>query len=351
MIVSVYSREKKANQQMLQHTIGTGGSDTRPKRERAAGSLVALKLKLTLVALGMSPKDLCRRFSAVNPTTAFTIQNAYKWLGGKSAPRISQVYNEWACILGGGLTGSFIAAASFEEFATALSTHYNVPSTTLAELLREASSTRQTPSVSSPDEGQWFTNQLLTGRYLAFSLAWSQAQAGKLILGQVEIGRNGASGLRLTYSEALFGRVVVMDGAVVCDGRTAQSMAVCRESGRCYLFALCVPPPPANLIGGVFSGSALHDFGARPCASRILFIRDHSAADSSDSNRPTYLEPSRTLIGRALAGLGYGPEEERLGVAEHLKTFLMAEERTGLLEATPDSVGALGLLLDRLGNS
>jgi hypothetical protein len=313
--------------------------------------LIALKLRLTLVALGISPKDLCRRFSVVNPTTAFTIQNAYKWLGGKSAPRILQVYSEWACILGGDLTGSFIAAASFEEFATALSAHYNVPSAILAELMREASSTRRVTSVSPPDEGQWFTNQLLTGRYLALSLAWSQAQSGKLILGQVEIGRDDTSGLRLTYSEALFGRVVVMDGAVVCDGRTVQSMAVCRESGRCYLFALCVPPPPANLIGGVFSGSALHDFGARPCASRILFIRDHAAASSSDSSRSTYLEPSQDLIGRALADLGYGPEQERLGFAEHLKTFLMAEERTGLLEATPESVGALGLLLDRLRNT
>lgn len=323
----------------------------RPTRERAAGPLVALKLKLTLVALGSSPKDLCRRFAAVNSTTAFTAQNAYKWLGGKSAPRISQVYNEWACILGGNLTGSFIAAASFEEFATSLSAHYNVPSTTLAELMREASSTRLAPSVSLPDGGQWSTSQLLTGRYLALSLAWSQAQSGKLIRGQVEIGRNGASGLSLTYSEALFGRVVVMDGAVVSDGRTAQSMAVCRESGRCYLFALCVPPPPANLIGGVFSGSALHDFGARPCASRILFIRDHSAAGSSDSSLSTYLEPSQALIGRALAGLGYGPEEERVGVADHLKTFLMAEDRAGLLEATPESVGALGLLLDGLSNT
>jgi hypothetical protein len=300
------------------------------------------------VALGISPKDLCRRFSAVNPTTAFTAQNAYKWLSGKSAPRISQVYNEWACILGGDLTGSFIAAASFEEFADALSAHYHVPSTTLAALMREASSTRQAPSVSTPDEGQWFTGQLLTGGYLALSLAWSQAQSGKLILGQVEINRSGASGLKLTYSETLFGRVVVMGGAVVCDGRTAQSMAICRESGRCYLFALCVPPPPANLIGGVFSGSALHDFGARPCASRILLIRDHSAADNSDRRRPTYLEPSGDLISRELEDLGYSPEEERLGCAEHLKTFLMAEERAGLLEATPDSVGTLSLLLDRL---
>jgi hypothetical protein len=71
----------------------------------------------------------------------------------------------------------------------------------------------------------------------------------------------------------------------------------------------------------------------------------------SEGSFSTYLEPSRDIIGGALTGLGYGPEEERLGVAERLKAFLMAEERTGLLEAAPDGVGALGLLLDRLRNS
>ena len=335
---------------MLQRTGMARNANARPRRDKAAGPLVALKLKLTLVVLGVSPKDLCRRFSSVNPNTAFTIQNAYKWLGGKSAPRISHVYNEWASILGGDLTGSFIAAASFEEFAATLSARYKIPSTTLADLMRGSPSDRQTPSVSPSDEGQWFTNQLLTGRYLAFSLAWSQAQAGKLILGRVEISRIG-SGLNLTYSESLFGRSVIMDGAVVCDGRTAQSLAVCRETGRFYLFALCVPAPPANLIGGIFSGSALHDFGARPCASRILFVRDHSTDAIADSNRSTYLEPSRELVSGALADIGYGPEDDRLRVADHLNTFLRAEERTGLLEATPAGLGALGLLLDRLRNA
>src|SRR4051794_17883603 len=98
-------------------------------------------------------------------------------------------------------------------------------------------------------------------------------------------------------------------------------MPICRDSGRCYLFALCVPLPPANLIGGVFSGSALHDFGARPCASRILFIRDHSAADNCDRSRPTYLELSGDRLSRELADLGYTLEEERLGCAEHLKNL------------------------------
>jgi hypothetical protein len=74
-------------------------------------------------------------------------------------------------MLEGDLTGSFNAAVSFEEFATALSAHYHVPSATLAALMREASSTLQAHSASAQDEGQWFTDHLLTGSYLALSLA------------------------------------------------------------------------------------------------------------------------------------------------------------------------------------
>src|SRR5919112_1632919 len=104
----------------------TGSLGTRSAREGVASPTLALKLRLTLVALGVTPKDLCGRFSAVNPNTAFTPQNAYKWLSGKSAPRMSQVYNDWAHVLGGDLTGAFIAASLFEEFASTVSARYDI---------------------------------------------------------------------------------------------------------------------------------------------------------------------------------------------------------------------------------
>jgi hypothetical protein len=326
----------------------TGISGTRSAREGVAGPTLALKLKLTLVALGITPKDLCGRFAAVSPNTAFTPQNAYKWLSGKSAPRMSQIYNEWAHVLGGDLTGAFIAAASFEEFATAVSARYDIPSGTLAELRREATKVREASPGTPPARVQGSANQLLPGHYLAMSPAWSRAQSGKLIRGQVEISPEGTSGLRLAYSETLFGRVFDMDGAVFCDGQTFQSTVKSPESTRCYFFALRVPSPPANLIGGMLSGSALHDIDARPVASRVLFIRDHSANRKSCGGGFTYFEPSAVLISSALIDLGYGPEDECLASAEQLRAFLMAEQSMGLMEAPLDSLGALGLLLDRL---
>jgi hypothetical protein len=325
-----------------------GISGTRSAREGVESSTLALKLRLTLVALGTTPKDLCGRFAAVNRNTAFTPQNAYKWLSGKSAPRMSQVYSDWAHVLGGDLTGAFIAAASFEEFAGAISARYDIPSATLAELRQEATPVRKASPGTPSDRVQGSANQLLVGHYLAISPAWSRAQSGKLIRGQVEISLEGTSGLRLAYSETLFGRVFAMDGAVFCDGQTLQTTVKSPESTRCYFFALRVPSPPANLIGGMLSGSALHDIDARPVASRVLFIRDYSAIRKTYGNGFTYFEPSAALISNALIDLGYGPEDECLASAEHLRAFLMAEQLTGLMEAPLDSLGALGLLLDRL---
>ena len=76
------------------------------------------KLQLTTIALGCpTSKELCARFAAVNPNTAFTAQNAYKWVRGKATPRLSSVYEDWARVLGDDFTGAFVAASTFEEFA------------------------------------------------------------------------------------------------------------------------------------------------------------------------------------------------------------------------------------------
>ena len=57
------------------------GGDTR--------ALLAAKLQLTSIALNCTThKEICGRFSSVNALTAFTPQNAYKWLKGKATPRL-----------------------------------------------------------------------------------------------------------------------------------------------------------------------------------------------------------------------------------------------------------------------
>ncbi len=315
--------------------------------ERVSGSPVALKFKLTLLALGASPKDLCNHFAAVNPRTAMTQQNAYKWLAGKSAPRMFQVYDDWARVLGGDLTGAFIAAASIHEFATSISARYAIPSTALKDLMHDVPQDRELGPLVSSANGTWAADQLFLGRYLALSPAWSPAQAGKLILGHTEVVQENGAVPQLTYSEIFFGQRVDMVGALHCDGRTAQSMVRCRQSGKYFFFAFQVPPPPANLIGGVFSGSAIHDASARPVACRILLVRDH-AKDRQLTNRATYMAASADLIGGLLVSLGYDREKDCLSLADRFQAFLMGEASPALLDIQPNALGQLGQELDSL---
>jgi hypothetical protein len=122
---------------------------------------------------------------------------------------------------------------------------------------------------------------------------------------------------------------------------------MCRQSGKYFFFALQAPPPPANLVCGVFSGSAIHDATARPVACRIVFIRDHSA-DPIRHDRPTYMAASAALIADLMVDLGYGPADGCLEPAEGLRAFLMGEASGGLLDAPLDALGALGMRLDEL---
>jgi hypothetical protein len=158
-------------------------------------------------------------------------------------------------------------------------------------------------------------------------------------------GARGA--LQLDYSELLFGQRIEMSGALSCDGRTAQSMVMCRQSGKYFFFALQAPPPPANLICGVFSGSAIHDATARPVACRIVFIRNHSA-DPILPERPTYMAPSTVLIADLMVELGYGPVEGCREAAEGLRAFVMGDPSGGLLDAPLNALGTLGIQLDNL---
>lgn len=46
------------------------------------------KLRITAALLGCaSQKDLCARFRAVNPATAFKLERSYKWMHGRALPR------------------------------------------------------------------------------------------------------------------------------------------------------------------------------------------------------------------------------------------------------------------------
>ena len=313
-----------------------------------------MKLQLTSLALGCSTsKELCARFAAVNPETAFTTQNAYKWVRGKATPRLSSVYEDWARILGGGLAASFVAASSFDEFAQMIGRHFPVPDSALTKLRQDhpptpAPATAPTPPTDTAARpSSWRPNQWLAGHYLAVSLSWSQLKTGHLILGRVDIAPGDGGDFAIEYTESLFGQDITMAGQMLCDGRTAQAALRCSLSLRLYFFSLRAPTPPANIIGGLLSGAALHDFEARALAGRIILIRDHMARHAP-SQRPSYLPASPDLLDEQLAHLGYADDPQRRVASRQLIALLQMAPHDGLIEMPPDALGALGLDFDRV---
>ncbi len=320
--------------------------DTRPATRAAVLSLAA-KLRLTSRALGCTTsKELCARFATVNPGTAFTPQNAYKWLGGKAMPRVSSVYDDWARILGPEVSASFISAASFDEFAAALTAQFDLPEAAVAELRPEAPAAAPERR-GGPAEGCWHARHLFVGSYLAISPAWSRAETGNLILGHAEIADDGQDGLECRYSERLFGRTVTMTGRMVSDGRTAQASLTCSATQRLLFLGLHAPAPPANVIGGMLAGAVLHDVEARTTASRMLFVRDHSTTQDPLA-RGRYEHSCGEIVDQEIGLLGYRPAADRRAVADRIVTFLTAPTDGGILDIHPDGLTGLAGILDRL---
>ena len=302
------------------------------------------KLRLTSIALGCATtKELCRRFSAVNPDTQFTLQNSYKWLHGKARPRMSGIYDDWAAVLGVGLTPQFLASASFDDFAAALGRHFFMP----AEALSALRVADDEPEVVAGDV--WARDQILAGIYLALSPAWSKANEGRLIVGSLAVGLDPADEHAVTYRERLFGRTTPMRGRLVTDGRTAQAALTCEPTGSLYLLALNVPAPPASLVGGVLCGIALHDPESRPTASRILFVRSHALGWEALHERSRYIEAEAATIEAELAALGYAsPHGARAAAAAGLAAFFAGGERGAVIDAPAAPLARLALDLDGL---
>lgn len=322
-------------------------ADARPAASRAVVTALAAKLRLTSRALGCTTsKELCARFAAVNPATAFTPQNAYKWLGGKAMPRVSSVYEDWARILETDVTASFVAASSFDEFAAALTAQYDLPEAAVAELRPETPPPAPERRADRPG-ACWHARHLLIGSYLAISPAWSRAEAGNLIFGHAEITDDGQGGLDCSYRERLFGRTVTMAGAMISDGRSAQAALTCSATQRLYFLGLHAPAPPANVVGGMLAGAVLHDLEARTTASRMLLVRDHSTTQDP-LLRGRYAKACGEVVDQEIGLLGYHPTADRRSTADRIVGFLKAPTEGGVFDIRPDSLASLAGVLDRL---
>lgn len=335
------------------------GAVDAPARHDEAAQHLSLKLRLTSLVLGCSTaKELCARFAACNRSTLFVPQNAYKWLGGKAMPRASSVYEDWAQVLGGSLSAPFLASASFDEFQEAICTRFPVPETVLRELRGEASLLRRPardqsapsrhPAGSSEPGGPRPVGHWLQGTYLAISPAWSHVEAGRLIIGSVQIRADAMQRLQISYGENLFQREVVMSGELVSDGRSAQSALTCPYTHRIFFLALNVPTPPANLVSGILCGAAVHDPDARAAASRILLLRAPERRAPEILARAGYIPADAAGVGHELAALGYRDEVARDELGAGIVGFLQAPPSSSVCETRNKDVWPLEFLLNQI---
>ncbi|CAH1672123.1 hypothetical protein [Chelatococcus asaccharovorans] len=321
------------------------GDDTR--------ALLAAKLQLTSLALNCTThKEICARFSSVNALTAFTPQNAYKWLKGKATPRLSSVYSDWAAVLGGHLTPTFIATSSIVEFSEALRISYALSETAISRVLQvaqpaaAADAALETIAVSGDPASHWLAEHVLPGRYLAISPAWSPLEAGQLVVGHVDITLLDGHRSMITYRENLFDRSLVLSGEMVTDDRYAQAILYADFARRKWMLNLHMPPFPASLLAGLLSGSAVIDFDGRLMTSRFLLIRDYN--NGTIGSLSGYAAPEPHVVDEWLALLGYQQGDERLTFAEQTIAFVLGNRDGSLIDVPPEDQRALGLALDKL---
>jgi hypothetical protein len=259
-------------------------------------SAFSVKLRLAAAALGCrSQKELCLRFRAANPATHFDIDRAHKWMQGRALPRVPQVYDDLALVIGSKRSGSWVKRCPVSEFLGELATLYNEKSEVLAS---RAKVSGQDLDISDSDTGA--AEHYLCGMFACYSFAWSPYHAGQLIRGALHIRQSRASALSATYSEALLGSMVRFACDMILSGRSLH-MVLRSSNGLSPLFvSLLLPGPPASAFAGVMSGATIVGPDPRPSASRFVAIR--VLRDPEATNR--YLAFTPTVITDDLRALG-----------------------------------------------
>ena len=265
----------------------------------------AAKLRLAAATLGCSSrKEFCARFRRVNPATQCDIDRLNKWVQGRSLPRASSVYADFAGVIGSPQSGRWVADCSLEEFAAELTARTGVDAATLAT--PDSLSPRGNPRAT----GLFGGVAMLTGTYTADSPAWSPHFRGRLLRGALRLSAGRSGSLIASYSESLIGRDVRLTAEAMIRGRSMH-FALREPDGDLPLFiSLTVPGPPASVMCGVMSGSAFVAHDSLPSACRIIFVRVPETPRLANTNR--YFDPAPGAVAADLADLGANiPEADR----------------------------------------
>lgn len=318
---------------------------------------VAAKLRVTAALLDCArQKELCAAFRRANPQTDFDLDRSYKWIQGRSLPRSSQIYQDWATVCGLDRPGSWVAACTLDEFVTALCVVRGVER---VALLRRAglgegaaASHTRTPRRGVAGSDTDAEEGYLCGVYACYSHAQSPFYRGRIVRGAllVALGTRRSDSLSARYSQALAVGLVHVAGRVMrAAGRSlALVMTISPPAVPPVFCQLLLPTPPGSLLAGIMSSFAMVDPGGQPpYATRFAAVRVPRTIEALEaSNR--YMEPEPMGLSHDLGRLGLSIADAT-GLEARLSRFLSApgEGRSGMEQVTMADHGALAAACDR----
>lgn len=275
------------------------------------------KLRLTAAFVGAATrKDLAAAFRRINPTTAFDVDRADKWLQGRSRPRQFSVYEDWIRLLDLPQPADWIVDCDLETFVGQICDHHGK---SRQQLERRAAAFGK-PQLHGLDD----SGATIVGRYACYSHSWSPYFRGQLIRGTLVIEQeHGPQRLTATYSEQLPTMRLQRKGQVTVTRRSVYIHVGGAGDDTHFFFALFPFSPPGSVLGGYLTGTTVLGPESQPSATRAVLVRlkqPETQASAADG----YLDPALTIT-EDLARFGIKLDQPEVADG-HLRRFL---ERSG----------------------
>ncbi|MFW5642319.1 MAG: hypothetical protein ACOCY0_06095 [Roseicyclus sp.] len=286
----------------------------------------AAKLRLTAAVLGCaSRKELCQRFVAVNPATAFDLERSHKWMQGVALPRNPSVYEDWAKVLGTERPSAWLAGCSVEAFADELCRLFAADRAELEALA--ARFVRGGAAVGGDPRA---------GAFVAYSWAMAPGYAGQVIRGLLTLQPGRGHRLAVVYEEGPPVGPIRFSGHAVENGRAVFVDLDVRDDpviGR-FFMVLLTPGRPVDVLCGEFMGSPVSGSAPAPTVTPIALLRIDPRHAPSVAAAPCYLAADEGALAADFEQFGFA-EPIASGLAAAVLGFL-GRPRDGLARTTAD---------------
>lgn len=307
---------------------------------------LAAKLRLTAAALGCGTrKELCARFRAVNPATAFDLDRSHKWLQGVASPRTHSVYDDWAKLIGTAQSGGWIAGCSVEAFAAELVARFSADPAEIAARA-DAFGRRGGRLAHAPDGPRaQAPRDHRAGAFVAYSWAMSQWHAGQLIRGVLRLEAAPGGRYRARFEEACPDGPFRLEGGVHIDGRLMFcEFAPDPSYGDVrFYFTLMGPGRPLDALIGDVIGVTMNGTEPRLASTPMVLLRVDEAGAAAALAVDCYLPPDPAALEADFAAFRIGGGRGR-AVAEAVLDYV-DRPRRGAAHSTAEALGAIAARL------